>query len=89
MLGTYTDGGALVQLVFGCDAEACAVAAGSPGKVDRCLQRWTHFLVDGATELYTVITVTTTREKIRERRSDNICQVLAFTMLCSLYGLTL
>lgn len=31
---TYTDGGILVQLVFCCNAKACAVAASSPGQVD-------------------------------------------------------
>lgn len=61
MLGTYTDGGALVQLVFGCDAKVCAVAASSPGKVDRCLQHGAHLLVDGAAKLCTVITVTQER----------------------------
>lgn len=52
---TYTDGGVLVQLVFGCDAEACAVAASGPGQVDCCLQLVAHLLVDGASKFGTII----------------------------------
>lgn len=52
---TYADGGILVQLVFCCNAEACAVAASSPGQVDCRLQLVAHLLVDGASELRTII----------------------------------
>lgn len=52
---TYTDGGVLVQLVFGCDAKACAVAASGPGQVDCCLQFVAHLLVDGASKLGPII----------------------------------
>lgn len=54
---TYTDGGILVQLVFCCNAKACAVAASSPGQVDGSLQFVAHLLVDGASELRTIIAV--------------------------------
>lgn len=52
---TYTDGGIVVQLVFGCNTKACAVAASSPCQVDCSLQIVAHLLVDGATKLSTVI----------------------------------
>lgn len=52
---TYTDGGVLVQLVFGRDAKACAVAASGPGQVDCRLQLVAHLLVDGASKLGTII----------------------------------
>lgn len=52
---TYTDGGILVQLVFGCNPEACAVAAGGPGQIDCRLQLVAHLLVDGASKLGSVI----------------------------------
>lgn len=50
-VGTYTNGGILVQLVLGCDAEARAVAASGPGQVDSRLQLGVHLLVDGASKL--------------------------------------
>lgn len=52
---TYTDGGILVQLVFGCNTEACAVAASGPGEVHCCLQLVAHLLVDGASKLSTIV----------------------------------
>lgn len=52
---TYTDGGILVQLVFGCNTEACAVAASGPGQVDCRLKLVAHLLVDGASKLSTII----------------------------------
>lgn len=52
---TYTDGGILIQLVFCRDAKACAVATSSPGQVDCRLQLVVHLLVDGASELGTII----------------------------------
>lgn len=54
---TYADGGILVQLVFCCNAKACAVAASSPGQVDCRLQLVAHLLVDGASKLGTIIAV--------------------------------
>ena len=52
---TYTKGSILVQLVFGGDAKARAVAASGPGQVHGCLQRVAHLLVDGASKLSTII----------------------------------
>lgn len=52
---TYTDGGVLVQLVFGCNAEACAVATSGPCQVDCCLQLVAHLLVNGASKLRSII----------------------------------
>lgn len=52
---TYVDGGVLVQLVLGGDAEACAVAAGSPGQVHRGFQLVTHLLIDGAAEFSSIV----------------------------------
>lgn len=54
-LSAYTDGGILVQLVFGCNTEACAVAASGPGQVHCRLQLVTHLLVDGASKLSSII----------------------------------
>lgn len=54
--GTHRQGSVLIQLVFGSDAEACVVAASRPGQVDGCFQVAVHLLVDGATELCTVVT---------------------------------
>lgn len=53
---THADWGILVKLVFSSNAKACAVAACSPGEVHCCLQTITHFLVDGTTKLWTIIT---------------------------------
>lgn len=52
---TYIDGGILVQLVFGCNPKACAVAASGPGQVDCRLQLVAHLLVDGAPKLSSII----------------------------------
>lgn len=52
---THADGGVLVQLVLGGDAEARAVAASGPGQVDCRLQVVTHLLVDGASEFSTIV----------------------------------
>lgn len=71
---TYTDGGILVQLVFCCNAEAGAVAASSPGQVDSRLQLIAHLLVDGASELRTIIAV----EGRRRRQTTRIQLVSKF-----------
>ena len=69
---TYADGGILIQLVFGSDTEACAVAAGGPGQVDPCLQLVAHLLVDGASKLSTIVTV----NKIRNFSFKEVLDVL-------------
>lgn len=69
---TYTDGGVLVQLVFGCDAKACAVAASGPGQVDCCLQLVAHLLVDGASKLGTIIASETGKGEMSCYKGQNI-----------------
>lgn len=60
---TYTDKSILIQLVFRCDAKACAVAASGPGQVDWCLQFVVHLLVDGASKLRPIIALKLIRTK--------------------------
>lgn len=69
---TYTDGGIFVQLVFGCDTKACAVAASGPGQVDCCLQLVAHLLVDGASKLRTVIASETGKGEMSCYKEQNI-----------------
>lgn len=74
---TYTNGGILVQLVFGCNPKACAVAASGPGQVDCRLQLVAHLLVDGATKLCPVIAL----KIICKADTFNMLEVLVFSLL--------
>lgn len=76
---TYTDGGILVQLVFCCNAEACAVAASSPGQVDCRLQLVAHLLVDGASKLRTIIAVERVRRKCHATRTQLRTEEVSFS----------
>lgn len=52
---TYTDGSVFVQLVFGSDAEASAVAASGPRQAHRRFQLVAHLLVNRAPKLRSII----------------------------------
>ncbi len=54
---TYREGRVGIDLILGRDAKAGVAVAGGPGQVDPRLQLIVHFLVDGATELCSIIPV--------------------------------
>ena len=53
---TNRKGGVGVQLVFGSDSKAGAIAAGCPGQVHSGLQLVVDLLIDGPSKLGTVVT---------------------------------
>lgn len=55
MKATYRERRIRINLVFGSDAKAGVAVPSSPGQIDSCFQFVVHLLVDGTTELCTII----------------------------------